>query len=97
MLVEDVPEELPLPLSPAVPEPKEPLPAEPLPAVPVPPEPDELVPLPLPIALPVAEPLVDEPLFEALFKRGWPVELSRQCVAADTLLVADGEEEEDED
>jgi hypothetical protein len=67
------------------------------PALPVPDE------LPL-IELPVAEPEVDEPVFEveeplldAVFNRGCPVVLSRQCVAADTLPVVDGEEEDDED
>ena len=90
-----MPEE-PLPLKPAeLPEPDEPLPAEPLPAEPLLPEPDEPVLVPLPIGLPVAEPEVDGPLFEAVFNRGCPVALSRQCVAADTLPLADGEEEED--
>jgi hypothetical protein len=101
----DVPVELPLRLD--EPEPVEPVPVllepgelEPMPAEPAalpgpvedPPDMLEVL-LPVPEDEPVMfEPEVD-PVFEAVFKRAWPVALSLQCVAADTLelLVADGD------
>jgi len=97
----DVPVELPLrldepePIEPVPvllePEELEPMPAEPA-ALPGPVEVLEVL-LPVPEDEPVMlEPEVD-PVFEAVFKRAWPVDLSLQCVAADTLelLVADGD------
>jgi len=62
-------------------------PAEPaLPLMPA----EPLLPVPL---VPLAEPDVDEPVFAALFKRTWPVTLSLQWVAAETvaLPLAEGE------
>ena len=107
----DVPIELPLrPAEPEEPEPAEPVPVlleteepEPRPAepelLPVPVEdPPDILELLLP--LPEEEPLMFEPevdpVFEAVFKRAWPVDLSLQCVAADTLelSVADGDVED---
>ena len=104
----DIPDELPLrPADPLVlegdellPEPEvlEPaLPDEVPPAIEPPlvePEPVEPEPLePKPLA-PVPE--VDEPVFEAVLKRGSPVVLSLQCVAADTFApLADGEVEDE--
>jgi hypothetical protein len=53
-------------------------------------EPEPLEPKPL---APVPE---AEPVFEAVLKRGCPVVLSLQCVAADTLApLADGEVEDE--
>ena len=75
---------------------------EPVELVPVLLEPGELEPAPaepaaLLLPVPEDEPVMLEPevdpVFEAVFKRAWPVALSLQCVAADTLelLVADGD------
>src|SRR4051812_38886962 len=103
----DVPVEVPL--RPA--EPDEPEPAEPVPLLPEPgelePRPAEPEALPVPVEdpavllpVPEDEPLIFEPevdpIFEAVFKRTWPVDLSLQCVAADTLelFVTDGDVED---
>jgi hypothetical protein len=92
---------LPLPAEPELPVPAEPLPlipAEPvLPAEPLPVAPAE-VPEELP-AVPLAEvPVPVLPLCAAVFSLGWPVALSMQCVADETLDgVAPGDVEDEGD